>query len=91
MSPPMNSTSTTSNSRFQLSSVAFFGHTMAESLGLDLNATGCDPLYGSEPETITAQGKADLDACREQIRSNPGTLVYDDIEVFYRDKYTARG
>lgn len=106
-------------SRFQLSSVAFFGRTMAEyqqmlaldpdalrglaildvasgpgsfvaeSLGLGFNVTGCDPLYGSDPETITAQGKADIDACREQIRRTPGALVFDDIDVFYREKYTA--
>jgi hypothetical protein len=65
------------------------GSFVAESLALGLDVTGCDPLYSGDPETITLQGKADIDACREQIRRNPGVLLYADIDEFYRDKYTA--
>lgn len=65
------------------------GSFVAEALALGLDATGCDPMYGGEPGEIVAQGKADIVACREQIRANPGALVYGDIENFYRDKYSA--
>ncbi|MEI8227749.1 MAG: hypothetical protein WCH77_05735 [Planctomycetota bacterium] len=65
------------------------GSFVAESLAMGLDVIGCDPLYGSDPGTIVAQGKADIDACREQIRRNPDALVYGDIEAFYRDKYAA--
>ena len=65
------------------------GSFIAEELAMGLNATGCDPMYDGEPEAIVAQGKADIDACREQIRRNPSVLVYADIEAFYRAKYTA--
>ena len=65
------------------------GSFVAESLALGLDVTGCDPLYGGDAETITAQGRADIDACREQLRRNPGVLRYADTEAFYRDKYTA--
>lgn len=30
-----------------------------------------------------------IDACREQIRKNPGILVYEDIDHFYAEKYRA--
>ena len=65
------------------------GSFVAEALAVGLDVTGCDPLYDGDPEQITAQGKADIDACREQIRRNPEVLLYADIEAFYRDKYTA--
>lgn len=65
------------------------GSFVAESLAAGLDVTGCDPLYGGDPETITAQGKADIDACREQVRRNPASLVYEDVEAFYRAKYDA--
>lgn len=65
------------------------GSFVAESLAAGIDVTGCDPLYDGDPETITSQGKADIDACREQIRRNPGSLVYEDIEAFYREKYAA--
>ena len=65
------------------------GSFVSESLRAGLDVTGCDPLYGGDPETITAQGQADIDACREQIRRNPGSLVYGDIEAFYRAKHAA--
>jgi SAM-dependent methyltransferase len=65
------------------------GSFVAEALALGLDATGCDPMYVEAPERIAAQGKADIDACREQIRSHPGTLVYRDIDRFYADKYAA--
>ena len=65
------------------------GSFVAEALELGLDATGCDPMYGGDPEAIVAQGKADVDACREQIRKNPGVLVYDDIDAFYGAKYAA--
>jgi SAM-dependent methyltransferase len=65
------------------------GSFVAEALALGYDVTGCDPLYGGDPEAIIAQGKADIDACRAQIRSNPGVLVYDDIDAFYGAKYAA--
>jgi SAM-dependent methyltransferase len=65
------------------------GSFVAEALALGLDATGCDPMYAQDAATITAQGKADIDACREQIRRNPGVLVYRDIEKFYAEKYRA--
>lgn len=65
------------------------GSFVAEALARGWDATGCDPMYGGVPRDIAAQGKADIDACREQIRSNPGVLVYDDIEAFYAAKYAA--
>ena len=65
------------------------GSFIAEALAMGLDATGCDPMYDGDPGAIVAQGKADIDACREQIRRNPGVLVYADIEVFYGDKYAA--
>ena len=55
------------------------GSFLAEALAMGLDATGCDPMYNGDPEAIVAQGKADIDACREQIRRNPGVLVYADI------------
>ena len=108
-----------SQDRFQLKQVAFFGRTLAEylkmfslelkalrgqkildvasgpgsfvaeALAMGLNATGCDPMYAQDVDTIAAQGKADIDSCREQIRRNPGVLVYRDIDAFYGDKYVA--
>lgn len=65
------------------------GSFVAESLAREWDVTGCDPMYAGEPDGIFARGKADIDACREQIRGNPGGLVYGDIEKFYREKYTA--
>lgn len=65
------------------------GSFVAEAATHGLDVTGCDPLYSGDPEAITAQGKADIDACREQISRNPSVLVYGDIEAFYRDKYAA--
>ena len=65
------------------------GSFIAESLAMGLDTTGCDPMYDGDPEAIVAQGKADIDACREQIRRNPAVLVYADIDAFYRDKYAA--
>lgn len=65
------------------------GSFVAESLAAGLDVTGCDPLYGGDPETITAQGRADIDACREQIRRSPSSLVYEDVEAFYQAKYDA--
>ena len=55
------------------------GSFIAEALAMGLDATGCDPMYDGDSEAIVAQGKADIDACREQIRRNPGVLVYADI------------
>lgn len=65
------------------------GSFVAEALALGLDATGCDPMYAQEAATIAALGKRDIDSCREQIRKNPGVLVYRDIEEFYRAKYSA--
>jgi SAM-dependent methyltransferase len=65
------------------------GSFTAESLAMGLDAIGCDPMYDGDPEVIVAQGKADIDVCREQIRRNPGVLVYADIDAFYGDKYAA--
>lgn len=65
------------------------GSFVAEAAALGLDATGCDPMYARDPDTIAAQGRNDIDACREQIRTNPGVLVYRDIERFYREKYLA--
>lgn len=65
------------------------GSFVAEACALGLDATGCDPMYAHDAATIVAQGKADIDACREQIRKNPGVLVYRDIDEFYRAKYAA--
>ncbi len=65
------------------------GSFVAEAPAAGLDVTGCDPLYGGDPDTITAQGRADIDACREQVRRNPGSLVYEDLEAFYRAKYAA--
>lgn len=65
------------------------GSFVAESLAAGLDVTGCDPLYDGDPAAITLQGKADIDACREQIRRSPGSLVYGDIDAFYRAKYAA--
>lgn len=65
------------------------GSFVAEALASGLDATGCDPMYSHDAATIVGQGKADIDACREQIRKNPGVLVYRDIDEFYRDKYAA--
>ena len=48
------------------------GSFVAEALAMGLDATGCDPMYAQDAATITAQGKRDIDACREQIRRNPG-------------------
>ena len=65
------------------------GSFVAEALALGLDATGCDPLYGRGADEITARGRADIDACREQLRRKPGVLVYRDIDRFYADKNTA--
>lgn len=65
------------------------GSFVAEALALGLDATGCDPLYAQDAAMITAQGKADIDSCREQIRRHPGVLVYGDIDAFYEKKYRA--
>lgn len=65
------------------------GSFVAEALALGLDATGCDPMYAQDSTTITAQGKRDIDACREQIRKNPGVLAYRDIDEFYGAKYRA--
>ena len=43
-----------------------------EALFGGLDATGCDPMDAQDADTIAAQGKADIDSCREQIRHNPG-------------------
>jgi SAM-dependent methyltransferase len=115
----MNQSQPTSQDRFKLRQVAFFGRTLAEylqmfsldpaelrgqrildvasgpgsfvaeALALGLDVIGCDPMYNGDPEAIAAQGKADIDACREQIRRNPTVLVYSDIDAFYGDKYVA--
>jgi hypothetical protein len=61
------------------------GSFVAESLGVGLHVTACDPLYGSEPETITAHGKADIDACRGQIRRTPSTLAIPLCWIFTCD------
>lgn len=65
------------------------GSFVAEALALGLDATGCDPMYAQDAATIAAQGKRDIDSCREQIRRNPGVLAYRDIEKFYGEKYAA--
>jgi len=65
------------------------GSFVAEALAMGLDATGCDPMYAQDAATIAAQGKRDIDACREQIRRNPGVLVYRDIDEFYAEKYRA--
>lgn len=65
------------------------GSFVAEALALGLDATGCDPMYAHDADTIAAQGKRDIDACREQIRHNPGVLVYRDTDEFYGEKYRA--
>lgn len=65
------------------------GSFVAEALAVGFDATGCDPMYAQDADTIAAQGKADIDSCREQIRRNPGVLAYRDIEKFYGDKYAA--
>ena len=56
------------------------GSFVAEALAMGLDATGCDPMYAQDAATIAAQGKRDIDACREQIRASPGVLAYRDIE-----------
>ena len=38
---------------------------------------------------MLATRKADIEACREQLRRNPGVLVYRDIDRFYADKFAA--
>lgn len=65
------------------------GSFVAEALAMGLDATGCDPLYAQDAATIVAQGKRDIDACLDQIRQNPGVLVYEDIEKFCGEKYRA--
>lgn len=65
------------------------GSFVAEACVLGLDVTGCDPLYARDAATIAAQGKQDIDACRNQIREHPGVLVYDDIDHFYAEKYRA--
>ena len=65
------------------------GSFVAEALAHGIDATGCDPMYAGDPDQIAAQAKTDIDACREQIRRNPGVLVYRDMDRFYADKYTA--
>lgn len=65
------------------------GSFVAEAFTLGLDVTGCDPMYVRDAATITLQGRTDIDTCREQIRHNPGVLVYRDIDEFYREKYAA--
>lgn len=65
------------------------GSFVAEALARGIDATGCDPMYAEEADMVAAQGKADIDSCREQIRRNPGVLVYRDIDGFYAEKYAA--
>ncbi|MFM7109065.1 MAG: hypothetical protein ACKOZU_10820 [Planctomycetaceae bacterium] len=65
------------------------GSFVAEALALGLDATGCDPMYAHDAATIAAQGKRDIDSCREQIRKSPGVLVYRYIDEFYGQKYRA--
>lgn len=65
------------------------GSFVAEALALGLDATGCDPMYTHDPAAIAAQGRRDIDACREQITRHPGVLVYRDIDEFYAEKYRA--
>ena len=65
------------------------GSFVAEARALGLDVTGCDPMYAHDAASITAQGTRDIDACREQIRKNPGILVYEDIDHFYAEKYRA--
>lgn len=65
------------------------GSFVAEALAMGLDATGCDPMYGQDAATIAAQGKRDIDACREQISQHPGVLAYRDIDEFFRAKYAA--
>jgi len=65
------------------------GSFVAEALSLGLDATGCDPLYSQGADEIAARGRADIDACREQLRRKPGVLVYRDIDRFYTDKNAA--
>ena len=65
------------------------GSFVAGALALGVDATGCDPMYAHDADTIAAQGRADIDSCREQIRKNPGVLVYRDVESFYAEKYAA--
>jgi hypothetical protein len=65
------------------------GSFVAEASALGLDATGCDPLYAQGAEEIAARGRADIDACREQIRRKPGVLVYRDIDRFYAEKDAA--
>jgi SAM-dependent methyltransferase len=65
------------------------GSFVAEALALGLDVTGCDPMYAHDAASIAAQGTRDIDACREQIRRNPGILVYEDIDHFYAEKYRA--
>lgn len=65
------------------------GSFVAEALAMGLDVTGCDLLYAHDGALIAARGKADIDACREQIRQKPGVLVYRDIDEFYGEKYQA--
>lgn len=65
------------------------GSFVAEALALGYDATGCDPMYDQAADAIAARGRADIDACREQLRRNPEVLVYRDLERFYADKYAA--
>jgi hypothetical protein len=61
--------------------------TEARARGLDV--TGCDPMYGMTADAIAELGKADIDACVEQIRTLPGLLVFQDREAFCAAKYDA--
>lgn len=65
------------------------GSFVAECLARGLDVTGCDPQYARDADAIVAQGRADVDACREQIRRNPESLQYADIDAFYRAKHVA--
>jgi hypothetical protein len=65
------------------------GSFVAEALAMGMDVTGCDPMYAQDADTIAARGKADIDACREQIRRNPGVLSYRNVDRFYADKYAA--
>lgn len=65
------------------------GSFVAEATARGFSATACDPRYAGDAAAILAQGRADLEACRAQIGSRPGTLVYADIDAFYAAKHRA--
>lgn len=65
------------------------GSFVAEALAQGLDVTGCDPLYSQGPDETAARGRADIAACREQLRRKPDVLVYRDVDRFYADKNAA--